>query len=250
MAENTQLMVKEVSYLAAGEEVRLSGAMVKNYLTRGNGKVTDQELVMFMNLCKYQQLNPFLNEAYLVKYGDNQPANIVVGKEAFMKRAEEHPSYDGMRAGIIVERKGEVIEIEGCFSLKDDVLLGGWCEVYRKDRTHPIKQTVSYEEYNKNQSTWKSMPKTMIRKVAIVQALRDAFPTKLGDMYVQDEYIDVPENTPQNKVNTYANKEELIIEETQVTKQTTTHENSVPTQEQMTLESPVTSQTQSKKAPF
>lgn len=247
MADNTQLMVKEVSYLAAGEEVRLSGAMVKNYLTRGDGKVTDQELVMFMNLCKYQQLNPFLNEAYLVKYGDTQPANIVVGKEAFMKRAEDHPSYDGMRAGVILERKGEVLEVEGCFSLKDDILLGGWCEVYRKDRTHPIRQTVSYAEYDKNQSTWKSMPKTMIRKVAIVQALREAFPTKLGDMYTDDEYIPV---TPQQEVQLNANQDELIIETPTVEPHQDEPAASPQTEQQMSLNVSPPSQNKSSKAPF
>lgn len=247
MAENTQLITKEVSYLAAGEEVRLSGGMVKSYLTRGNGKVTDQEIVMFMNLCKYQQLNPFLNEAYIVKYGDTQPANIVVGKEAFMKRAEDHPSYDGLRAGIIVERKGEVVELEGCFSLKDDVLLGGWCEVYRKDRTYPVRQTVSYAEYDKNQSTWKSMPKTMIRKVALVQALREAFPSKLGDMYVEDEYVEM---TPQQQVQVNANQDKLVIEAPCVEEKLETPKTATRVEQQMSTGVPTTTQDKSTKVPF
>lgn len=43
---------------------------------------------MFINLCKYAGLNPWLKEAYCIKYG-NEPATMVVGKEAFMKRAEK-----------------------------------------------------------------------------------------------------------------------------------------------------------------
>ncbi|WP_284142997.1 recombinase RecT [Caloranaerobacter azorensis] len=67
------------------------------------------------------------------------------------------------------------------------MLLGAWAEVYRKDRKYPYIAKVSFDEYNKGQSTWKSMPKTMIRKVAIVQALREAFPVDLGALYVEEE---------------------------------------------------------------
>src|SRR5699024_10510741 len=94
------LMTSQFEIKVKGEAVKLTGNTVKNYLVSGNGNVTDQELVMFMNLCKYQKLNPFLNEAYLVKFG-SQPAQIIVSKEAFMKRAESHPSYEGFEAGII-----------------------------------------------------------------------------------------------------------------------------------------------------
>jgi uncharacterized protein CbrC (UPF0167 family) len=45
-------------------------------------------------------------------------------------------------------------------------------------------------EYNKGFALWKTMPATMIRKVAIVQALREAFPETLSGMYSEDEIID------------------------------------------------------------
>lgn len=181
-------------FMVHDEEVRLTMSTVRNHLTRGNGKVTDQEVVMFINLCKFQKLNPWLNEAYLVKYSDNQPAQNVTGKEAYMKRAEEHPQYDGFKAGLIIARDKEVMEVEGSFTIQGDLVLGGWCEVYRKDRKYAIVAKVGFDEYNKNQSTWKSMPKTMIRKVAIVQALREAFPKDLGGMYVEEEvtFEDLP----------------------------------------------------------
>ena len=63
---------------------------------------------MFINLCKYAGLNPWLKEAYCIKYG-NEPATMVVGKEAFMKRAEKTPGFDGMEAGIIVMSGNEVV---------------------------------------------------------------------------------------------------------------------------------------------
>jgi phage recombination protein Bet len=181
-----QLMEKNVEFEVNGESVKLTGATVKNYLVRGNGDVSDQELVMFINLCKYQKLNPFLNEAYLVKFG-SQPAQIIVSKEAFMKRAENHTKFEGFRAGIIVEREGEMVEIEGAIKLPQDKLIGGWCHVVRSDRKMDIVTKISLEEFDKKQSTWKSMPLNMIRKTAIVNGLREAFPESLNALYTEEE---------------------------------------------------------------
>lgn len=175
-----------------GEEVILSGETVRKYLTRGGGNVTDQEVVMFINLCKYQKLNPFLNEAYLIKFG-NSPATQVTGKEAYMKKADAQPTYDGLKAGIIVQRGKEIIELEGAFCLKGDILLGGWAQVFRSDRKYPFCAKVDLEEYTRYkkdgtiQSMWEDKKKSMIRKVAIVQAQREAFPAALGAMYVAEE---------------------------------------------------------------
>lgn len=183
---SNEILEKPIEYEVNGEEVKLTGNMVKQYLVSGNGNVTDQELVMFLQLAKYQKLNPFLNEAYLVKFG-TQPAQIIVSKEAFMKRAESHPQYDGFEAGIVVQRGEDIKELAGAIKLTKDVLIGGWAKVYRKDRTMPIVSQVALEEFSKGQATWKNMPNTMIRKTAIVNALREAFPEALGAMYTEDD---------------------------------------------------------------
>lgn len=194
MTNNNQLANAKMNYEVNGEEINLTMNTVKQYLVRGQAdKVTDQEVVMFMNLCKYQKLNPFLNEAYLVKFG--QDAQIITGKEAFMKRAEQHEMYEGFEAGIFVtDKDGNLNRREGTFSLPDETLVGGWAKVYRKDRKVPIIGEVSMKEYSKNQSTWKSIPSTMIRKVALVQALREAFPADLGAMYTEEEVQTTPRN--------------------------------------------------------
>ena len=72
--------VTVTEYKCGDETIRLSPNTVRRYLVNGSGEVTDQEVAMFIGLCKYQHLNPFLREAYLIKYG-NQPATIVTGKE-------------------------------------------------------------------------------------------------------------------------------------------------------------------------
>lgn len=210
------------SYMVAGQEVKLSYATVRNFLTKGGGNVTDQDLVQFISICKYNQLNPFLNEAYLVKFGD-KPAQMIVSKEALMKRAEECQNYEGIQAGVIILRDKEIMEVEGTFYLSTDKLVGGWAKVYRSDRKFPYISRVRIEEYDKKQSTWNEKPSTMIKKVAQVQALREAFPTQLGAMYTAEEQnvsiVDIKHEDVTAKVNQEisenANKKTINIDDIQ-----------------------------------
>lgn len=188
-----------IVYQVAGQDVKLSYQIVRDFLTKGGGNVSDQDLTQFISICKYNQLNPFLNEAYLVKFG-NTPAQMIVSKEALMKRADVCENYDGIQGGVIVLRNNEQVELEGSFFLPDDKLVGGWAKVYRSDRKYPIVSRVNLSEYDKKQSTWNEKKSTMIVKVAKVQALREAFPAQLGAMYTQEEsniqdtsYVDVTE---------------------------------------------------------
>jgi len=156
---------------------------IKNYICP---TATDQEAFMFLKLCQARQLNPFLNEAYLIKYGDK--TTMTVGKEAFMRRAEAHPQFDGYEAGIIIQHQDKTLERrEGTFILKNEDLVGGWAKVYRKDRKQPFVSEVAFHEYNTGKALWASKPATMIRKVAIVQGKREAFPSEFSGMYDSSE---------------------------------------------------------------
>lgn len=178
----------------------LSAETVKNYLVSGNGSVTDQEVLMFIELCKAQKLNPFIREAYLIKFGTS-PANIVVGKDVFVKRAYRNPSFKGFKAGIaILNKDGSMNYREGSLKAPGETLIGGWCEVYLNDKEFPIRSEVSLEEYSKSQATWKQMPCVMIRKCAIVTALREAFPEDLQGMYDSAEISSVPDKLPEKEV--------------------------------------------------
>jgi phage recombination protein Bet len=189
-----------VKYDVNGQEIKLSPAIIKKYLVSGEGKVSDEEVMMFLTLCKYQKLNPFLREAYLIKYG-NESATIVTGKEVFTKRANRNESYDGHEAGIIVLSKdGQPVERAGTFKLKNEEIVGGWATVHIKNHKVPIKISVSFEEYvgrkkdGSINAQWTKKPATMIRKVALVQALREAFPEDLQGLYAAEER-DIDENT-------------------------------------------------------
>lgn len=187
-------------YMANGMKVTLTPGTVKKYLVSGDkDRVSDQEIAMFINLCRFTGLNPWLKEAYCIKYGD-EPATLVVGKEAFFKRAESNENYDGMDAGIIVVGlDGEIVYRKGTLKLPEEQIIGGYAEVWRKDRTHAFRIEVSFEEYAGRKkdgslnSQWAKKPATMIRKVAVVQALREAFPQTFSGMYTAEEQGKVEE---------------------------------------------------------
>lgn len=192
-----QLAKKEqsTSFQVNGMDVTLTPSVVRNYLVSGDKeRVTMQEVAMFINLCKFSGLNPWLKEAYCIKYG-NEPATMVVGKEAFTKRAESNPAYDGQKSGIIVfdEGTGEFDHRTGTFYMPGEKIVGGWAEIFRKDRQYSTRVEVSFDEYAARKKDgslniqWSKKPATMIRKVAQVQALREAFPGNLAGCYTAEE---------------------------------------------------------------
>lgn len=189
-----------VTYQVNGEDVNLSFQIVRNFLTRGQAAVTDAEVVQFISLCRANQLNPFIGDAYMVKYGQ-EPAQMIISKAAFLKRAESSQMYDGYQAGVILLRDKQVVEEQGSFFLPGDQLVGGWAKVYRKDREHPVVARVRLQEYNKGKSTWAAMPGTMIRKVAMAQAFREAFPFATEGMYTPEEMPDEQGREPLPEAN-------------------------------------------------
>jgi phage recombination protein Bet len=141
-----------------------------------------------------------MGEAYLVIYEQTdrsrRTAAMIIGKEAHTRRAERHPDYLGMEAGLIVQREGGIEQVKGAFLAPGDQLLGGWCQVRRKGRELPDFISVSLKEYDNGRRQWKQMPGTMIRKVAVVQALREAFPNEMAGLQGGDEFI-LPEEYSQ-----------------------------------------------------
>lgn len=181
-----------VSYEVMGTRVDLDLDFVKRYLVRGAAdKVSDQELVFFMNLCKMQKLNPLVgNEVYCIKYGSD-PAQVVVGKGAYLRRAYEHPDYICKEDGIVVARGNEVVQKEGCCLYPGEKLIGGWCRVHftRNGKELSCFKEVSLSEYDKGQANWKVRPATMVNKVAVSQCVREAFPKDYEGLYSEDEMV-------------------------------------------------------------
>lgn len=214
-----------VVYEADGETITLTPSIVQNYIVGTDAKITLPEFKFFTSLCKARGLNPFLKEAYCIKYGKN-PAQIVVGKDAVLKRAIKNPNYDGMESGVIVQviETGEIIERKGTFYLRDsENLVGGWAKVFRKDWQHPTYCSVSFDEVAQKKSdgslnaNWSGKGATMVEKVAKVRALRETFVEELGGMYEAEEMgVDLPNDTAPQKQEIIQQDEPIEVDATPV----------------------------------
>jgi len=179
-------------------------------------KATDQEIMHFMAVCRYHKLNPWLREAYIIKYEDGREASIVMGKWAHARKAEEHPQYAGTQSGIIIQTEdGEIERREGTFFLEPEKLVGGWAKVYRKDRDKPEFREVRLQDWFRVGPYWKSSPAHMINKVAVSQARHEAFPGEYTDLISDEEAQSGPGirepitiNMPQSNAEAAAEKPE------------------------------------------
>lgn len=144
--------------------------LIKATVAKG---ATDNELKLFLYRCQNMGLDPLKpGQVHFIKYGSN-PGSIVVGIDGFRVKAARTGKLVGIKRGAIRDEAGK--------------LIGAWCEVYRKDWTHPAREEVSLAEYNTGKAMWAKMPETMIKKVAEAAALRMAFPDDLGGMYAEEE---------------------------------------------------------------
>lgn len=182
---------------ADGQHFTVSFGDVRNFICP---KATDAECKIFLETCKQYHLNPFTKEAYLIHYdnkNDDTASTIVLGKNCYLQMAERNPAYDGFEAGVIVlTADGQLLNREGSIVYDGDGsetliggenLIGGWAKVYRKDRTRASYEEVKLSEYDTGKSLWNGKKATMIRKVALVHALREAFPSTFGVLYDESE---------------------------------------------------------------
>lgn len=147
-----------------------------------------KEVSLFLQLCKSQRLNPFVKDAYLVKYGSN-PAQMITNYQVFNRRACRNENYAGIENGVVVLRNGEIVHKDGSavYKAEGETLLGGWAKVHFKDNRKPAYAEVALDDYSTGKSNWQKMPGVMIEKCAKAAAWRLAFPDDFQGMYVSEE---------------------------------------------------------------
>jgi len=129
-----------------------------------------EQAEQFIGICKAFQLNPFTREIYGIPYGNK--FSIIVGYEVYLKRAERSGMLKGWKVWV---ENGE----KACI------------EIHRKDWSSPFYHEVMLSEYKQQSQIWKSKPQTMLKKVAMAQGFRLAFPVELGGIpYTADELPD------------------------------------------------------------
>lgn len=187
--------------LAESKPIEVSVAMVKRMLavrSKSGREPGNGDVWKFLQLCKARSLNPFVNDCYLIGYDskEGKPGHevwvtkwsLITAIQAFRKRAEVNPNYEGCECGVIVRVDDVLTERQGTVVIKGETLVGGWAKVYRKDRRVPEYRTVELATYNSGKSRWAKDPGGMIVKCAEAAGLRAAFPSDLASLYVAEEF--------------------------------------------------------------
>lgn len=168
-------------------------ATIQSTVAKGTSKV---ELAYFLSLAKSVGLNPFNKEIWCYKDGKG---NLLIfsGRDGFLKKAQQHPAFNGMRSSEVCEKDDFGIDIANnvinhTIKIGDrGKTVGAYAIVFRKDG-EPTVEWCDFKTYDKGYNAWKTHPAEMIKKVAESHALKKAF----GITGVQVEYdYDTRNNT-------------------------------------------------------
>lgn len=182
----------------------IDGKKIQEYLDAFGyaNDLSQNEVKQFTEIAQAFQLNPFKREIYCIPYGEGEKRrlSIITGYEVYLKRAERVGKLSGWKAWT----EGDVKFTEKTKDIKTKA--GGiWhkpykaaegnlralVEIHRVDWNTPFVHEVYLDEYYQDNEMWGSKPRTMLKKVAIAQAFRLAFPDEMGGMpYTRDELPD------------------------------------------------------------
>lgn len=165
---------------------------------------TQDELAMFLNVCKRAGLDPFTKQIHMVKRKDS--VTIQVGIDGFRSIAE--------RSGTLAGIEDVVYDDESAKFPKQATVT-----VYRMvaGKRVPFTASARWEEYfpgDKLGFMWKKMPYLMLGKCAEALALRKAFPADLSGLYTEDEMhqagvTDVEPESPKKTKETKKKDDEI-----------------------------------------
>ncbi|MEM9450236.1 MAG: phage recombination protein Bet [Cyanobacteria bacterium P01_E01_bin.6] len=165
-----------------------SGAQLDLIRSQIAAGCTDEELMLFGQVCNRTGLDPFARQIYAIKRGGKNPKMTI------------QVSIDGMR--LAASRSGNCAGSESFWCGTD----GQWVDVWLKDecpaaaKTHvylkgcerPFVGVARFDSYkqeygNSLSGMWAKMPDLMIQKCSEAKALRKAFPAELSGIYSTDE---------------------------------------------------------------
>lgn len=147
-------------------------------------KATDEEFVLFLQIVHDTGLNPLTQEIWFYKMWD---------KQADRDMPVIHAGIKGMRKA--AARQGDYIPGKPTEYIYDNnnklYAAVAYVKKYAHGEWHEVSFTAVFEEFNKGQNKWLTMPKHMIAKCAEFHALQRAFPVLQGIMDI-DSYTPPP----------------------------------------------------------
>lgn len=190
---------------------------IDNYLFGSWTKLTEQQKTMFYNIAKHFNLSPFAREIYAIpyersikteKWREKVPdMSLVTWYQVYIDRAMKSWMLDWRQVEVIYKEKDWIQKID-------------WAKItiYRKDWKTPFERFVWIREFVKLKSdwspmwSWATMPEFMIKKVAIWQWFRLAFPNELSGMpYLSEEITSQKEDIKEETVMEWFEKKEEVL---------------------------------------
>lgn len=194
--------------------------IIKTNIAKG---ATDNQLKLFIQVCRQTGLNPFARQIYAV-IRNTKKKEKVNGQwiEKWEPEMSIQTSIDGFR--LQAQRSEEYAGQDGPYYL--DAKTKEWTDYWIEDYPpaaarvgvlrkgfqkylYAVAKFESYAAHGYNKLTekydgeltnlWKKMPEVMIAKVAEALALRRAFPAELSGLYTKEEMdqADMPLPTPE-----------------------------------------------------
>lgn len=176
------------------QQVQITEKEIEDYLFTSETRLNDKQKKLFVQMSKMHNLNPFKREIHAIPYG--RDFSVVTGYQVYLQRAEATGLLNGWNCDSIRNDEGK--------------LLGAKITIHRKDFEHPFTWEVSMSDFAKNYGSWKSMPEFMIKKVAMGQGFRLAFPNELGSLPYLAEELEGADNFDNKPKSKSVQKEENI----------------------------------------
>lgn len=161
-------------------------AIIQNSVAKNT---KESELCFFLMTAKVAGLSPLLKEIWCYK---DKKDNLIIfaGRDGFLKKAQESPTFAGIRSCEVCEKdkfeadipKGIVNHIVAGFGNRGKII-GAYAFVFRQNG-EPTIEMVEFAKYDRKFGAWATHPAEMIKKVAEAHALKKAF----GISGIQSEY--------------------------------------------------------------
>lgn len=180
---------------------------------------TNEELALFIQICKHNGLDPFKNHIYFIKYGNQM--SIQVSVEGIQYLAQQREDYKGVTTQLVHENDDFEVEVDSetqelkvvkhSIKFPRGQVAAAYAIARREGFPDKLVMTEAVEvEHlrNKQGSLWKTYYNDMLKKYALKRALKSQFSIEVDDQEQQQESYD-PE--PRQRVDITPNQEVITV---------------------------------------